>query len=571
VSNRPRNTPLIMDEYGIGNILERTVEGLDPFQYARELIVNARDAGATEVRIDAYHDQPRDVIAMRFSDNGTGMDETQLVTHSRTLYKSGAGREGNFGQGARLSALATNPLGMAWASRVTSSDGYVAENMVVLDRDDTGMYGLRNFHDSDRGTFHDCVDPEPGMLDQVGSTSGTAVLLYGNGQRNVFSPEIALELRRYIARRFYKLGLNVHVYNPTHGQFNALVDYESQLMRNTGPETRGAVVLDEYGTTALWFLMPPRTERANFASNTRVVSSISVLNQGELFETIDNQSQPGRWGDFGLARASIRTRVSLVIVPGFEIAQKPDRATLNRSLPWEDWANAFYDNMPGPIDALREQRSRSSMTVSEEIKKRLNPKWLEKFAPQLRKVPSTDGDEFAEFELQIAGAALKGTAEAKNGIKPAGPSPRPGQRDLDKLDGQRPARSVKTPTDLQAEFVDDDQWPIPEPQFFVSYNQLRNELLIRKNSSQIQTWMRELSECNPKIARADIEQLVEVRVGLHAVEQIIHILAQDVQGWTPAQIKQALEPAALSAGLLGWSVLEHALRNDVENFRRRKT
>lgn len=558
-----------MDEYGIGNILERTVEGLDPFQYARELIVNARDAGATEVRIDGYHDEARDIIAMRFSDNGTGMDETQLVTHSRTLYKSGAGREDNFGQGARLSALATNPHGMAWASRVTSVDGDVAENMVVLDRDETGMYGLRNFYDSDLGMFHDCVGPEPGMLDRVGSTSGTAVLLYGNGQRDVFSSEIAKDLRRYIARRFYNLGLHVSVYNQQSRHFDAATDYETQLMRNTGPETRGSVVLDEDGTTALWFLMPLGTERLR--DQIRVVSSISVLNQGELFETIDNSSQPGRWGDFGLARASTRTRVSLVIVPGFEIAQRPDRATLNRSLPWEDWANAFYDNMPGPIEALRQERSRSSMTVSEEIKKRLNPKWLEQFEPQPRKVPSTNGDEFAEFELQIAGAALKGKTAAKNGIKPAGPSPRPGERDLGTSDGKRPARTTKTPTDLEAEFVNDDQWPLPDHQFFVYYNRLRNELLLRRDSEQIKTWKRLPSEWNPKIAAADIEQLVEVRIGLHVAEQIIHILAQSKQGWTPAQINQALEPAALSAGLLGYSLLEHALRNDIENFRRRKT
>jgi hypothetical protein len=565
MTKESRNTPLQADDKGITRWIDKEYSELAADHYARELIVNARDAGATEVRIDGYHHVQKDIVGIRFSDNGSGMTAEQLVDHARTLLKSGNGRDNNFGIGGRLATLPANNVGVCWASRARDEDGLLVENMIVLNKSG-GYYGIVN-DTNEHGELVSVFPPAPGMLDRIGSDTGTAVILLGNGQREVFSSQVANRLRINLGRRFYRFGLSVLLARTgVDGfRFDNLSDYSTQL--NSAAESTGTVILDEHGTTATWWVMELAANRPNLA-NLRTISSLSALHEGELFDFVDAQSHTKRWGEFGLGSARVRTRVAIVITPGFPVEQTHNRARITPDIPWDTLSDAFFEKMPQEIEQLRQQSSGRTRSPGEEAFRRIDPNWIQLLEAQPRSISDKDGEIEANLEEVLTGAATNGDGTRGEGTKPAGPVERAARRILGLNDGTTKARSQDAASPPVPQFVTDDEWTT-EPQFFVDYNRRRNDLFIRKTCRPFQQFIAKFCNENPKMPREDIVDAV--LVGIHAVEQVMHILSMSRHGWTPAQVDEALEPAALSAGLLGMTLLDQAIRHELRNLKQRTT
>jgi hypothetical protein len=567
MTSESRNTPLQADDQGITRWIDKEYSELAADHYARELIVNARDAGATEVRIDGYHHVQKDIVGIRFSDNGSGMTAEQLVDHARTLLKSGNGRDNNFGIGGRLATLPANNLGVCWASRARDEDGHLVENMIVLNKS-AGYYGIVN-DTNEAGELVSVFPPAPGMLDRIGSDTGTAVILLGNGQREVFSPEVANRLRSNLGRRFYKFGLSVMLVRTKgdHNQFDGVPDYSTQLKSAAG--TTGTIVLDEHGTTATWWVMGRAADRPQLGI-LRTISSLSVLHEGELFDFVDSQAKTKRWGEFGLSSARVRTRVAIVITPGFPVEQTHNRARITPDIPWDTLSDAFFERMPAEIEQLRQQSSGRTRSLEEEVLRRITPNWIQLLEAQPRSISDKDGEIDANLEEVLTGAAKNGDGTRGEETKPAGPVERAARRILGLNDGITKARPQHAASPPDPQFVTDDEWTT-EPQFFVDYNRRRNSLFIRKTCEPFQQVIAKFCNENPKMPSEDISDVVLSLVGIHAVEQVMHILSMSRHGWTPAQVDEALEPAALSAGLLGITLLDQAIRHDLRNLKQRTT
>ena len=102
------------------NIIDSTFESGAADQYKRELVTNAIEAGATEVRVTAYRFAEfgsEGGVKAAFVDNGEGMSGLKIPQY---LTELGSGKKeispnGNFSMGARVSTLPFNHYGVAIA------------------------------------------------------------------------------------------------------------------------------------------------------------------------------------------------------------------------------------------------------------------------------------------------------------------------------------------------------------------------------------------------------------------------------------------------------------------------
>lgn len=149
---------------GASKFTDRFFEAAGPFQWARECLVNAMEAGATNVHFGIeWQGVEQEAVYRRYvADDGCGMDEQELVQFFSTLgagSKPIGGVHKNFGVGAKIALLPWNPKGvvvLSWKNAKAS--------MIWMQLDpDSGDYELREF-DTDHGAT--CViDPEEQQLE----------------------------------------------------------------------------------------------------------------------------------------------------------------------------------------------------------------------------------------------------------------------------------------------------------------------------------------------------------------------------------------------------------------------
>lgn len=192
VGNPARILP--MKTAGTQHLIERVYRESGDFQWARESLINAFEAGATRVEYGVEWQAVENLGVYRrvIADNGCGMTAEQLVEFFNTFGGGGkpiGDEHANFGVGAKTSLMPWNKYGLvvlSWVDREAS--------MIWVQQDPaTGEYGLRLVRamDPETGTetieevYQPYEDPRHGCdWSQVKPSwldgHGTVLVLLGN-------------------------------------------------------------------------------------------------------------------------------------------------------------------------------------------------------------------------------------------------------------------------------------------------------------------------------------------------------------------------------------------------------
>lgn len=407
---------------GASNFVNRMFEACGPYQWARELLQNSIEAGATKVEFGIEWQAVAKLGAYRRTviDDGAGMDAEQLRAFFSTL---GAGSKNigdihmNFGVGAKIATLPWNPAGVVV---VSYREGKGSMIWIVLD-EESEEYELVEF-DTDEGKR---VVIDPLVVDGVDWSAlrpawlkdhGTIVVLLGSKER----PDTILGMNGedikgvslYLNSRYMDLSaLDVRVAEPRTDKRSrwpkAPKDVDSRLnvrrvwgakhYLETDPEfpggsllASGALPLDGGRVQANWFLW--QGERKSVHTYARETGFIAVQYGGELYQLTASKVN-FRW--FGITETSVQRDVTIVLepqryLPGTSDAYGvyPDQSR-NRlmfagdgergaELPITRWAYEFAEHMPAEIHAaiLAARGSEDEITsISDEYRQRL----LERF------------------------------------------------------------------------------------------------------------------------------------------------------------------------------------------------
>jgi Histidine kinase-, DNA gyrase B-, and HSP90-like ATPase len=174
---------------GASHFVNRMFEACGNYQWAREFLKNALEAGATKVEFGIEWQAVEKLGTYRRTiiDNGCGMSKDELLRFFSTL-GDGAKRIGgihdNFGVGAKIASLPWNPEGVVV---ISYKDGKPSMIQIELDPD-SADYQLVEFQ-SERGTAYviNPADVDWGedinwsvIAPEWARTNGTTIILLGS-------------------------------------------------------------------------------------------------------------------------------------------------------------------------------------------------------------------------------------------------------------------------------------------------------------------------------------------------------------------------------------------------------
>lgn len=452
--------------------IERDYRATGPFQWAREVLVNVKEAGGTRIVFAPHPDFARKGIwRMTISDNGSGMDEEELLAFFRSYGGSGravGGEHENMGIGAKTNLLPWNPLGVTVAS---VKDDVPA--MIHIRHDaESGVYYLRQFDIGD-GEVSLTVDPDfydeefgvnwSSSIPEWIEGHGTSITLLGSiedphsflgsprHRDDEWRSQSALSM--YLAQKFWDLeDLDVTVIETHTAQLEkfdpndlwtrhirplrAHVEYADGFAATKGGrrelpstvEQAGTVSLSD-GTDVWWTVHKEGTRTKSTREMPKGVGFVGVLHRGEMFNITDHAMTLRQ---FGLTTPESRSRVTLIVVPkdaGDHVKRgvymTTDRSRLlvrggakaGQELPLSDWAYEFSSNLPVEISELRPTRTATSHAARIAL-------LIEKFGYRWHKgsgpVGSLFGSQDARTGEKGARAALASRVRERKPSKPDG-------------------------------------------------------------------------------------------------------------------------------------------------------
>jgi hypothetical protein len=406
-----RVTPVQADN--ITAAIERTYRECGTYQWVRETLKNAIEAGATRIEY-TLETQALDnlgVYRRLVVDNGCGMSADELRRFFRTFGGGGkpiGGEHENFGMGAKVSLLPWNRHGLVV---ISLQDGELSMIRMVFN-EAGGFYGLLQEIVEDPETGERALDdvyqpfdatdrPEdgcdwrrmvPDFVHEAGH--GTVLVLLGNapdawtikGDPN--RPEDVIKgIALYLNQRFWRLPDNLEVYvdevrswepeylprtsDDWHGSgsktrrnrrtiFGAR-SYIFDTERSTAAgkiASQGTARLDDY-TTAEWFLWSG--QRPQVGAMAPEKGFIAVHYRDELY---DFTRHAARFRSFGISDKDVREKLFIIIHPAefdeshrYGIYPRGDRNAVllaggpntDNSLPMNDWSMAFAESLPDEI------------------------------------------------------------------------------------------------------------------------------------------------------------------------------------------------------------------------------
>ncbi|HOX45660.1 MAG TPA: ATP-binding protein [Myxococcota bacterium] len=406
---------------GASNFVNRMFEACGKYQWARELLKNSIEAGATRVEFGiewqavAKHGQYRRTVA----DDGAGMDGEELLGFFSTLgagAKKIGGVHDNFGVGAKIAALPWNPEGVVV---ISYKGGQGSMIWIVLD-EAAAEYELVEF---EVGSGRRCVIP-PGPLDDGIDWAavkpdwlqdhGTIVVLLGSGENPhtvLGNPEAGegdiKGLSVYLNSRFWDLtGIGVKVAelrspkptqwpegpedrdNSRRPNVRRILGARHWLVEQVNDEgeldVSGEVTMAGGRVRLEWYLW--KGERPAIHSYAQKPGYIAVRYHGELFDLSKGKAL---FRTFGVVESKVQQNLTLVLEPQLYKAGNgcwgvhPDQSR-NRmiftgdgekgvQLPMSDWGQEFAAAMPESIrEAIRQAQGELGGTVKDEnYRKRL--------------------------------------------------------------------------------------------------------------------------------------------------------------------------------------------------------
>jgi hypothetical protein len=448
-----------IDIIGASNFVNRMFEACGSYQWARELLKNSLEAGATRVEfgIEWQAVAQFGVYRRTIADNGCGMDRHELVRFFSTLGagdKRIGGVHDNFGVGAKIATLPWNPESVA----VLSYKGGNASMIEIVLNPESGEYELVEFAD---GEIKSCV-VDPNAINWAASGSevdwskikpdwltanGTVVVLLGSEQHpdtvmgNPDGGEQAIKgLSVYLNSRFWDLsGVEVTVVElrsekrdswpssptdrddarrPNNRRILGARHWLENVTSSGGRlSAKGTVLLAADRVPVEWYLW--QGERPAIHSYAKKAGYIAVRYKDELFELTQNKAH-FRW--FGVVESRVQQNLTIILEPALYAGQgrwgiHPDQSR-NRviftgegekgvAIPLSDWGLEFSEVMPDEIrSAIQEARGDLSGSIDdEEYRKRLQDKFgdrwkISKFF-QSRIRPTVNGGPTDEQEEML--------------------------------------------------------------------------------------------------------------------------------------------------------------------------
>jgi len=406
--------PLGSSPVGVSFLVGKLGADVGPLKQARELIVNAFEAigdyrleypedTAYQPRVFVYADpwleKHEGIRKIAYADNGIGMTPDQIVLYFGSIAESGKvlATDRNFGVGAKIATAVWNPVGVEIRSW---KHGQGALARLIRDPQ-SGLYGLERHALPDgrvvdvltQDDSADLAEMKPNWI----STHGTVVVLYGKeyAEDTTVAPDTS-----EITHRDYWF---THVANRQFFEIPHGIQFASQLTFVDGkPHKRSIegyrkVVEDDavdssdldIGEAVIhWYIMDEKknVERYRKRPYYHVFSGythhghVAAVYGGELFDFTGQLRAIPLLQKFGIFAGY--DNVALYVEPkrSMRVTANLTRTNLvlpdGTGLPWDAWADIFYQNMP---DALKHYvESKQSLTehserdfVKDEVRKYL--------------------------------------------------------------------------------------------------------------------------------------------------------------------------------------------------------
>jgi hypothetical protein len=374
-------------------LLKRLSLDCGPLQYLRELTQNAIEAIDRKKApglITWTFDEHGGVRKLTILDNGDGMSDEEMQRYLNHLSSSSSRQafDGNYGVGAKISAVARNPHGvlyMSWKNGVG--------HMLRTWRDpETGAYGLAPLGDGE----HVVRLKTEARPDEIQDT-GTKVVLLGETETDdTFSAHPGLQsrgaaqwVRKYLNTRYFRLPTNVRIECQTGGTSDAGMRYVcgmGPILDGIAIES-GAVQLED--AAAHWWIIPrdgtdlarpftppggtkPVTSMKTFQPSHYYKGHVAALYRNELYDQFHGRSARTWLQDAGVTFGYDQVVVYVEPTPARSTTDTA-RSQLkldNGPLPWNAWQDQFRAALPGPIRELIERsapRDEQDADVDERI------------------------------------------------------------------------------------------------------------------------------------------------------------------------------------------------------------
>lgn len=424
----PRSRFLPMKTAGTHHFIERTYREGGAYQWVREAVTNAREAGATRIDFGVEWQAVDNLGVYRrtIADNGRGMTAEELVEFFNTFGGGGkpiGGVHENFGVGAKTSLLPWNRYGLVVISWVEGEPA-----MIWVHQDlESEEFGLKVFEAEDEGSDDISLEAvvAPFLDEKHGcdwaavrpdwiTDHGTVLVLLGNDpEANTVLGDPTRDetdikgISTYLNRRFWKIP-EVELYvdelrtadrtkwprseGEAHGVAPKVgydrrtnsrrilgahhyITYPVESFKKGGLSAEGEVALNDR-TVVQWYLW--EGERPAVQSYAAIGGYIAALYNNELY---DQTTHAATYRSFGVSEGSVRQRLWLVATPPalddagkHGVYPRTDRNALllkggpsaGAPLPMTDWGAEFSDLMPGEIlAAIRAARGAESESTGD--------------------------------------------------------------------------------------------------------------------------------------------------------------------------------------------------------------
>jgi hypothetical protein len=635
-------------EGNVHHLIRQAYNAGGDYQWAREALVNSLQAQATWINFGVDEDSfTQHGVARRYvADNGLGMNREDIQ-----LFLSSFGGGGktislteNFGQGFKSSCYEWNPYGivvMSWTEDTPHG------SMIWIYYDDVHeLWRLKDFdiyyEDSDPDgppdDISDCIPPT--YNDELGidlrtfhfeeikkAGHGTVFLFLGDGpaRDTVYGDYKRGEdsnkrgIVGYLNKRFATIpeGVEVRVStleskaedsdrreskdrlvtHPDDTRYTIHTRTVKGLRSFISPKHTTGKLMVKHGTTIEWFLTEEDdTGRSGGYGPTK--PAIAVQYEDEAY---DYKDRPQAYRPFGITDA-LKNRVWLFITPPaysehdptkWGVMPQASRGMLigkgSTELPWADWQDNFYQQLPGPIkQALLETQAGISEGDSKDRRNRL-ARVMERLSTRFRPVmlvKNDHGRESGNPGPTNTGEPRKNTGKNRSPStvagkprNPANPSGGAGDRvilnreEAGEFAGSEQRRSDGTP-DVQWDARFEDEADIAHAARFERNESLNGSFgTVHFNSefpmfqNEFHFWVNEYPRADPgevlSLVRTVYEDEIVARV-MHAYKMKGQELARDSAG-RPIRIKDEnigawTSPEALTAAVLGLINVESRIR-----------
>jgi hypothetical protein len=572
------NRTLPMSVSNMTFMVDKLGEDCTPLQFVRELTQNAIESIAKspetkgELRWDVAwnHQALTGQTKLSVIDNGVGMTGEEMVEYINKLSSSmhEQSRHGNFGVGAKISALPRNPEGLVYLSWKDGT-GYI----VHLWRDpENNVYGMKRMrHPDGREEYWGYVDntlkPDP-IKD-----NGTMVILLGNSDVDntmVAPPNTRMPSRwilRYLNSRYLRFPSGISV-RAREGWDKGPSDRHSFLREVTGQKPwldensqhKGVVQLSS--ANAHWWILKDAVDddSGHYCGG----GHVAALYQEELYELLEGRAGVARLQGFGVIFGC--SRVVLYLEPktdaSVSVTANIARTSLvsnGEPLPWSEWAADFRDNLPQPIADLMEEISANSSPSDHRAAIRERLKRLRELFKFSRYRPSKNGaHEIDSDALSPGGTPQRNGSTGGGGGGGGGKGGRAGDVYALFLStrGGVPAEEVASPIEPERQWVtlaDNTRTQGDLEDRAARFLPDQNLLLIngdfRVFTDMTDRWAKKYAHVPG--ARKQVDQVVREWFEQQLVETVMGAMALRQTGqWTLDELRQLWNEQSLTAAVL---------------------